>query len=331
MVNLTREGLKEPEWKEISVRLPQFNLIEMVRRTKEAPVWVHIAPSNLFIGEIAPIQQALLESGIVQEGIIGLETWDEEIVDRIYRPHDNLRLRIVMPPGRANQPEVIASTAETVFADTSRPEEWEKSREYFAKPSLQMVTITCTEKGYSIRDPNDRLAETISKDIQNGPSKPGHIMAKLASLLNHRHQNGAGPIALVSMDNCSENGKRLFEAVSFIAQEWVSRKLVEKEFLEYLESKKVSFPWTMIDRITPSPAKENKEWLEERGIQNMEILRTVRGTFAAPFVNTEHISYLVIEENFPNGRPPLEKVDTSGNRIIFVESSGIVDKCEKMK
>lgn len=323
--------MKEPEWRKISARLPQFNLIEMVRRTKEAPVWVHIAPSNLFIGEIAPIQQALLESGIVQEGIIGIETWDEEIVDRIYRPHDNLRLRIVMPPGRANQAEIIASTAETVFADTSRPEEWEKSREYFAKPSLQMVTITCTEKGYSIRDPNGRLAETISKDIQNGPGKPGHIIAKLASLLNHRHQNGAGPIALVSMDNCSENGKRLFEAVSFIAREWVHRKLVKKGFLQYLESTKVSFPWTMIDRITPRPSEENKEWLEDKGVQNMEIIRTAKGTFAAPFVNTEHISYLVIEDNFPNGRPLLEKVDTSGNRVIFVESSEIVDKCEKMK
>ena len=63
----------------------------------------------------------------------------------------------------------------------------------------------------------------------------------------------------------------------------------------------------------------------------MEIIRTVRGTFTAPFVNTEHISYLVIEDNFPNGRPSLEKADTPGNRIIFVENSQIVDKCEKMK
>ena len=329
MVTLTREGLKDPKWKGIGVRLPQFNLEEMVRRTKEMPTWIHIAPSNLYIGEIAPIQQVLLESGIIQEGIVGIEAWDGEIVDRIYRPHDNIRVRIVMSPKGDNEIRIVASTADTLFVD--RPKEWEKGLDYFAKPSLQMVTITCTEKGYSIRDPRGRLTGSISRDIQNGPGKPGHIMAKLAAFVYHRYQNGAAPIALVSMDNCSENGKRLSEAVSFIAQEWVHRKLAEKGFLQYLEGKKVSFPWTMIDRITPRPSEENKEWLEDRGVQNMEILRTAKGTFIAPFVNTEHISYLVIEEDFPNGRPPLEKADTSGNRIIFVESSEIVDKCEKMK
>lgn len=56
-----------------------------------------------------------------------------------------------------------------------------------------------------------------------------------------------------------------------------------------------------------------------------------KGTFTAPFVNTELIPYLVIEDSFPNQRPPLEKVDQSKNRVIFVDSSEAVDKCEKMK
>lgn len=332
MVMLTREGLKDSKWKEIGVHLPQFNLESMVKKTKKAPTWIHIAPSNLYIGEIAPIQQALLESGVVQEGIIGIETWDEEIVDKIYRPHDNLRLRIIMPPKGDSQITVVASTADTIFADTNRAEEWGRTLEYFAKPSLQIVTITCTEKGYRIRDQEGKVLKTITQDIQNGPAKPCHIMAKITSFAYHRYKNGRDPIAFVSMDNCSENGKRLFEAVSFIAREWAyESKLVEKEFLRYLESEKVSFPWTMIDRITPRPALKNEESLENRKIQNMEIFKTTKGTFIAPFVNTEHISYLVIEDNFPNGRPSLEKVDSLKNRILLVDSAKIVDKCEKMK
>lgn len=332
MVMLTREGLKDPKWKEAGVRLPQFNLEEMIKKTKAAPIWVHIAPSNLYIGEIAPLQQTLLELGVVQEGIIGIETWDEEIVDKIYRPHDNLRLRIIIPPQGDSQITVVASTADTIFANANQQEEWKRALEYFAKPSLQMVTITCTEKGYRIRDQRGKVLKIIAQDIQNGPARPNHIMTKIAGFAYHRYKNGGAPLAFVSMDNCSENGKRLFEAVLFIAQGWVyESKLVEKEFLQYLEGKAVSFPGTMIDRITPRPALKSEEDLKNKKIENMEIFETAKGTFAAPFVNTEPISYLVIEDNFPNQRPPLEKADQPKNRIIFVDSSEAVDKCEKMK
>lgn len=177
MVMLTREGLKDPKWKEAGVRLPQFNLEEMIKKTKAAPIWVHIAPSNLYIGEIAPLQQTLLELGVVQEGIIGIETWDEEIVDKIYRPHDNLRLRIIIPPQGDSQITVVASTADTIFANANQQEEWKRALEYFAKPSLQMVTITCTEKGYRIRDQRGKVLKIIAQDIQNGPARPGQIIS----------------------------------------------------------------------------------------------------------------------------------------------------------
>ena len=332
MVELTRKGLLDTAWKDTGVSLPQFDVEEMVDRTKEKPTWVHIAPSNLYVGEIAPIQQALLESKIVGEGIIGIETWDEEIVHKIYRRHDNLRLRVVMPPDGDNQAMVVASTADVLFADTAKQEEWQRTLDCFAKPSLQMVSITCTEKGYRIHNQNGKLTPAVLDDIKNGPDEAGHIMGKVSAFAYHRYKNGAAPIAFVSMDNCSENGKRLFEAVSFIAREWVyTSKLVEKGFLEYIESEKVSFPWTMIDRITPRPAESTLEFLEKNGICDMDIVRTRKNTFIAPFANTEHISYLIIEDNFPNGRPPLEKADTSQNRIIFVDTSDVIDKCEKMK
>lgn len=45
----------------------------------------------------------------------------------------------------------------------------------------------------------------------------------------------------------------------------------------------------------------------------------------APFVNAEECQYLVIEDNFPNGRPALEK----GGLIFTTRET--VDKVEKMK
>ena len=332
MVVLNRQGLEDAKWKDTGIELPEFSLEEMVRRTKESPAWIHIAPGNLYVAEIAPIQQALLDEGAVEEGIIGMETWDEEIVDKIYHHHDNLRLNIIMPPKGENQITVVASTADTLYVDTSMPGEWKRALEYFARPTLQMVTITCTEKGYNIRGPNGSLLEIVSRDIENGPAYPSHLMSKLASLVYHRYKNGQTPLALVSMDNCSENGRRLSEAVTFVAKEWAyNSKLVEKGFLEYLESERVSFPWTMIDRITPRPASENLKLLKSKGIQGLDIMKTTKGTFVAGFVNTEPISYLVIEDKFPNQRPPLEKADQPQNRVILVDEAEVVDRCEKMK
>jgi len=331
-VRLTRDSLSASVWKGTGVELPQFDVKEMVERTMKKPTWIHIAPGNLYVGEIAPIQEMLLESGSVREGIIGVETWDEEIVDKIYRPHDNLRIRVVMPPKGDNQIKVLASTAGVLFADPARPKEWEKVLKYFTEPSLQIVTITCTEKGYRVRSQNGEVLEIVMKDIKNGPAGVEHIMGKIAAFAYARYKAGSLPIAFVSMDNCSRNGKRLFEAVSFIAREWVSsNNLVDEGFLKYLESEKVSFPWTMIDRITPRPSESTLGFLKKKTIQDMDIIRTQKNTFVAPFANTEHISYLVIEDNFPNGRPPMEKADTLQNRVIFVETAEIVDGCEKMK
>ncbi|MFH1903914.1 MAG: mannitol dehydrogenase family protein [bacterium] len=329
---LTRKGLENPGWKDTGVCLPEFSMDDMLSRTKVYPTWIHIAPGNLYVAEIAPIQQALLESGEAREGIIGIETWDEEIVDRVYHPRDNLRISIAMSSKGENQIKLIASTADVLYADTSRQGQWKRTLEYFAKPSLQMVSVTCTEKGYKIHDSQGNVYPVILEDIKNGPGKATHLMSKIASFAYHRYKNGSTPIAFISMDNCSKNGEKLFDAVSFIAKEWIyTSKLVEKEFLRYLESEKVSFPWTMIDRITPRPSSGNVELLKSKGIENMDIIKTRKGTFAAPFVNTEPISYLVIEDNFPNRRPPLEKADQSKNRVILVNSSEAVDKCEKMK
>ena len=81
-----------------------------------------------------------------------------------------------------------------------------------------------------------------------------------------------------------------------------------------LESGKVSFPWSMIDKITPGPDASVSAMLEADGLP--------AGT---PFVNAEESEYLVIEDNFPNGRPALEKAG------IYFTARETVDQVERMK
>ena len=68
-----------------------------------------------------------------------------------------------------------------------------------------------------------------------------------------------------------------------------------------------------------------KEMLEKDGFEDTDLIITSRNTYTASFVNSEETGYLVIEDNFPNGRPPLEKAG-----IVFTDRE-TVDKVEKMK
>ncbi|MBP3279731.1 MAG: mannitol dehydrogenase family protein, partial [Butyrivibrio sp.] len=88
---------------------------------------------------------------------------------------------------------------------------------------------------------------------------------------------------------------------------------------------KVSFPWSMIDKITPRPDDSVNEILKNDGVEELEPVVTSKKTWVAPFVNAEESEYLVIEDKFPNGRPALEKVG-----VIFTDKE-TVDKVERMK
>lgn len=318
MLNLTKDGLKDPKWKETDIKLPEFDVDLMVNRTKSSPRWIHIAPSNLYRAMIAPIQQKLIESGYADYGMIAIETHDVQVIEDIYKPHDNLSIRVVMSPNGRNELMIVASVADAVFADNAISiSGWEKALDYFSADSLQMVSVTCTEKGYETGD--------TDSDIANGLTSPKHLMAKVAAFAYYRYKNNGKPIAFVSMDNCAENGLRFFKAVMHFAIGWNDYGFVDDGFIKYLEEE-VTFPWTMIDRITPRPAPNVKVMLEGMGIEGMGIITTQKGTVIAPFVNTEHVSYLVIEDKFPNGRPPLEKAG-----VIFCDTHEEIALYERMK
>jgi fructuronate reductase len=81
----------------------------------------------------------------------------------------------------------------------------------------------------------------------------------------------------------------------------------------------------MIDKITPRPNEKITRILEADGVEDLDLIVTGRKTFLSEFVNAEESQYLVIEDWFPNGHPPLEK-----GGVIFTDRE-TVDKVEKMK
>ena len=311
-------------WEAAGVRMPKHDWPAMRAETKENPVWVHFGAGNLFRIFIAGLQQRLLDLGEAQAGIVAVRMSDGEVTERVLRPHDFMTLSVSLLSDGGMDLSVTASVAEALTA--VEPQGFEALKAIFRKPSLQMVSFTITEKGYALRDMKGELKPEAAADIRNGPAAPRHAMGVTAALLLERFNAGGAPVAAVSMDNCSHNGQTLRAAVTEIARAWLDRGLVSAAFLEWLgDESRVSFPWSMIDKITPYPSGVVAERLAALGIEEMAPIVTARHTLVAPFVNAEAPQYLVIEDRFPNGRPALEKAG------VFMTDRDTVNKTERMK
>ena len=287
---------------------------------------MHFGSGNIFRGFIAVLQQRLLESKDAEHGIVAAETFDAEIIDKVFEPFGNRHINVVLGADGSLDAEIVASVAESVALRQGGASGLRRLGEHFAKPGLQMVSLTLTEKGYWLRDAGGALLPSARRDFEAGPKAPSHAMCVLAALLHERFKAGGHKVAVVSMDNISKNGDAVRAAVAEAAKAWHENGFVERGFLDYLCDKSaVSFPLTMIDKITPRPDDAVAVELEKRGLEGMRPLVTGKGTYIAPFVNSERPGYLVIEDDFPAGRPPLEKAG------VYFTDRETVGKAESMK
>lgn len=327
MLELNRKGIADKAaWEAAGIGLPQYDLINIANNTKVKPQWVHFGAGNIFRGFIANAHQQLLNAGKADTGIIAAETFDYEMIDKIYKPYDNLTLLVLMNASGEFEKNVVGSIVEGLAVDKARQSDYDRLIEVFENPSLQMASFTITEKGYSLTGPDGNYLGIVEQDLANGPEQPIHAMSVVASLAYRRYLKGQYPMTFVSMDNCSHNGDKLKNSVLAIAEAWSDRGFVEEGFVAYLQDeRKITFPLSMIDKITPRPSEEVKSALLEMGLSNMEMIITSKHTYTAPFVNAEISEYLVIEDKFTNGRPALEEAG-----VIFTDRE-TVNKVETMK
>ena len=322
MLILNEQGLSDRRaWEEKGYLLPAFDRAAMIAETEKRPVWVHFGAGNIFRAFQCNAVQKLLDRGLMRSGLIAVEGYDYEIIEKGYRPCGNYTLLVTLKADGAVEKTVIGSIAESCVLDSGNEKEYGRLRAVFANPSLQMASFTITEKGYSLVNGRGETLPAVEADFAAGPEKPQSYMGKVASLLYARFRAGAAPIAMVSMDNCSHNGEKLRAAVTAFARAWG-----DAGFIAYVSDEtKVSFPWTMIDKITPRPDASVEQLLRADGLQGLEPVVTGKNTYIAPFVNAEESEYLVIEDRFPNGRPPLEEAG------FILTDRDTVNKVERMK
>lgn len=327
-MELTLKGMKDrAPWQKAGIALPGYDVEAVSAKARMEPEWVHFGIGNIFRIFIGGIADGLLEEGEMDRGITCVETFDYDVVDKIYEPYDNLGLSVILHGDGTREYKVLGSMAEAVKAQSFVPAQWNRLKEIFKSPSLQMVSFTITEKGYALHKADGTWFPFVEADIHNGPDKAVGAMAVLTAMLYERYQAGQYPLALVSMDNCSQNGAKLRESVLTMTKQWQKAGFVDEGFAAYVrDEERVAFPWTMIDKITPRPSEQIAQDLAELGVEDMQPVITGKKTYIAPFVNAEKPQYLVIEDSFPNGRPALEK-----GFGVYMADRETVNLSERMK
>lgn len=318
-MKLTLESISHNlSWK--GYRLPTYDIMAVRKNTHDNPTWIHFGAGNLFRAFPAALVQRLLVAGLSKTGIICCEGFDEELIDKVYRANDNLSIIATLYADGHIQKEVIASITESL----KMSEDMQRLKEIFCSPSLQMASLTITEKGYAIRDNERNLVPDFAFDSVTSPENACSFFGKLTALCIERKRAGLKPMALVSLDNCQNNGTRLHRAITDMAQCWLDNGFITDDEFNFVTNE-ITYPLSMIDKITPHPDNRVTEKLIADGLEDIQPFLTEKGTYAAAFVNTERPQYLLIEDSFPNGHPPLEQLG-----IIFTNHE-IVERSARMK
>lgn len=161
-----------------------------------------------------------------------------------------------------------------------------------ADPNICIITLTITEGGYNIEKATGAFMlddANIRHDLKN-PQTPKTTFGFVAEGLRRRKANGNGPITILSCDNLQHNGHTARKAFcSFFEAQ-------DAELAAWVEQN-VTFPNSMVDRITPATRPDDIARLNAKNGTNDE----------APVYCEDFIQW-VIEDNFIAGRPAWEKV-----------------------
>ena len=161
-----------------------------------------------------------------------------------------------------------------------------------ADPAIRIVSLTITEGGYYVdakTDGFDAAHPDIAHDAAD-PDAPRTVFGMILAALRQRRDAEAEPFTVLSCDNLPENGHVCARTVTELAQ------LSDPSLADWIR-RKVAFPNSMVDCITPATSDRERALVRDRfGIVD-----------AAPVV-CEPFRQWVLEDHFPQGRPPLEKV-----------------------
>jgi mannitol 2-dehydrogenase len=232
---------------------------------------VHIGVGGVHRAHQAMYIDRLLQRGLAREWAIcgvGVMPADRRMRD-VLRAQNGLYTLVLEHPDGNRDAQVIGSIVDCRYA----PDDREGTIELLAAPTTRIITMTITEGGYQVRD-------------------SGSVFGLITEALARRRSRGIAAPTVVSCDNIEHNGDVARRAV-----------VAHAEFagldLSNWVAEHVRFPSSMVDRITPVTNPDDPDI--SAGVQ-----RDFGVTDEWPVVAESFTSW-VLEDDFADGRPPLEE------------------------
>lgn len=272
--------------------MPDHVIVPAYDRKKLSPGIVHFGVGNFHRAHQAYFIDALLAKCNQPDwGIIGVELFSNERFEQRaldFATQNCLYTLTQSDPHGQFQTRVIGALLDYILA----PNEPKRVLDILANPAIRLVTMTITEGGYPVDLANHLLRRDhpgIQSDI-SGQGDPQTVFGFLVRALARRKADKIRPFTIMSCDNLHHNGDVARAAVTGLAQ------AIDPKLARWINDK-VSFPNTLVDRITPAITPERCQ----------QINHTSGVADKIPIV-TESYCQWVIEDQFCHDRPALESV-----------------------
>ena len=160
-----------------------------------------------------------------------------------------------------------------------------------SEEDVKAATVTVTESGYCLD--KDGGLDLSNSEIRSEAAGTGAstVYAYLRNALDRRRGADAGPLTILCCDNIRDNGRMLERNLKAYLKEVGAQGLSD-----WIESN-VSFPCSMVDRITPRPNQSVSDEVSR--------LFDIENDFT---VHAEDYIQWVVEDDFRGARPELSTV-----------------------
>jgi fructuronate reductase len=230
-------------------------------------------------------EHAMAATGDTRWGISAATQRSARVRDQL-APQDGL-YTVAVRDGTESSYQVVSSVREVLDGTTHIGAVIER----LADPSVTVVTLTVTEKAYRLH-PQTRRLDLGDPHVRSDAAGETltTVVGRLVAGLRRRRLAGAGPLAVVSCDNLTENGAQLRDAVYDYC-----RLLRDGDSLAAWIAEQVTFPATMVDRIVPTTTEADRA-----------AVAAAIGLFDDGAVVAEPFTQWVIEDDFRSARPAWE-------------------------
>ena len=118
-MKLNETGLSSrKKWKDAGYQLPEYDRRKTAEATRKAPFWIHFGAGNIFRAFQANVVQKLLNSKDLDRGLIAVEGYDYEIIEKMYHPHDDLSILVTLKADGNIEKTVVGSVVESLVLNS---------------------------------------------------------------------------------------------------------------------------------------------------------------------------------------------------------------------